>query len=289
MYHLQPALNVGCSFVPWVRVITMYIICLCIGLFAISSAYVNVALNKPAYQQNQWKPDDDTYDASNAVDGRKSDLTWNGGQCAVSFGERVATWWVNLTSVHSIHHITIYFLTGSLSGHTSTHLGFSVYISNTTDILQGTLCFKDSNFTPDTMPSIFNTTCPVHGQYVIFYNERESGVIYPYGYQKYVDADICEVEVYGCPIVDNLYGADCCPDVNCQKCHMETDICVECEPGFGGHQCEQACQNGFYGEGCSEMCNNTCTGCNHINGSCDSGCLQGWKGEFCHIGRVQQF
>lgn len=50
-----------------------------------------------------------------------------------------------------------------------------------------------------------------------------------------------------------------------------------------------ACQNGFYGEGCSEMCNNTCTGCNHINGSCDSGCLQGWKGEFCHIGRVQQF
>lgn len=49
-----------------------------------------------------------------------------------------------------------------------------------------------------------------------------------------------------------------------------------------------ACQNGFYGEGCSEMCNDTCTGCNNINGSCDSGCLQGWKGGFCHIGRVQQ-
>lgn len=88
-------------------------------------------------------------------------------------------------------------LPGSFSGHIFDHLGFSVYISNTTDILQGTLCFKDSNFTPDTMPSIFNTTCPVHGQYVIYYNERESGVIYPHGYQKYVDADICEVEVYG--------------------------------------------------------------------------------------------
>uniref|UniRef100_K1QV60 Uncharacterized protein n=1 Tax=Magallana gigas TaxID=29159 RepID=K1QV60_MAGGI len=163
----------------------------------------NVALNKPAYQQNQWKPDDDTYDASNAVDGRKSDLTWNGGQCAVSAARELAIWWVNLTSVHSIHHITIYFLT-------------------------------------DTMPSIFNTTCPVHGQYVIYYNERETGVIYPHGYQKYVDADICEVEVY-------------------------------------------ACQNGFYGEGCSEISNDTCTGCNNINGSCDSGCLQGWKGGFCHI------
>lgn len=46
----------------------------------------------------------------------------------------------------------------------------------------------------------------------------------------------------GCPIVDNLYGADCCPDVNCQKCHMETDICVECESGFEGHQCEQGDQ-----------------------------------------------
>ncbi|XP_052717991.1 uncharacterized protein LOC128190120 [Crassostrea angulata] len=240
MYHLQPVLNVGCSFVPWVRVITnMYIICLCVGLFAISSAYVNVALNKPAYQQNQWKPDDDTYDASNAVDGRKSDLTWNGGQCAVSAARELAIWWVNLTSVHNINHITIYFLTGRISGHILTYLGFSLYISNTTDRLQGIQCFKDANFTPDTMPSVFNITCPVHGQYVIYYNERVPGFVYPYGYQRSVEADLCEVEVYGCSIVGKFYGADCCPDVNCLKCHMENGTCEECDPGFQGDRCEQ--------------------------------------------------
>lgn len=82
---------------------------------------VNVALNKPAYQQNQWKPDDETYDASNAVNGRKSDLTWNGGQCAVSAARELAIWWVNLTSVHNINHITIYFLTGNAPYHFKIH------------------------------------------------------------------------------------------------------------------------------------------------------------------------
>lgn len=72
---------------------------------------MNVALNKPAYQQNPFKQNDSTGDASNAVDGQKSDLTRNGGQCVVSAGKETATWWVNLTSIHSIHHITIYFMT----------------------------------------------------------------------------------------------------------------------------------------------------------------------------------
>lgn len=75
---------------------------------------VNVALNKPAYQQFPYRPDDDIYDASNAVDGRKSDLSWDGGQCALSeYNKSTVTFWVNLTSIHSIHHITIYFLTSS--------------------------------------------------------------------------------------------------------------------------------------------------------------------------------
>lgn len=86
---------------------------------------------------------------------------------------------------------------GRISGHILTYLGFSLYISNTTDRLQGIQCFKDANFTPDTMPSVFNITCPVHGQYVIYYNERVPGFVYPYGYQRSVEADLCEVEVYG--------------------------------------------------------------------------------------------
>lgn len=71
----------------------------------------NVALNKPSYQQNPFDPNDSAGDASNAVDGEKSDLSRNGGQCVVSAGSVTATWRVNLTSIHSIHNITIYYMT----------------------------------------------------------------------------------------------------------------------------------------------------------------------------------
>lgn len=72
---------------------------------------MNVALNKPAYQQHPFYPNDNVGDANNAVDGRKSDLTRIGGQCVVSTGGQTATWWVNLTSIHSIQNITIYYMT----------------------------------------------------------------------------------------------------------------------------------------------------------------------------------
>lgn len=76
-------------------------------------------------------------------------------------------------------------------------VGFSVYVSNTTDRLQGTLCYKDDNYTALTIPAVLTTTCPVHGQYVIYYNERLPGVTYPRGYSTYVTSNLCEVEVYG--------------------------------------------------------------------------------------------
>uniref|UniRef100_K1R3R0 Uncharacterized protein n=1 Tax=Magallana gigas TaxID=29159 RepID=K1R3R0_MAGGI len=74
---------------------------------------VNVALNKPAYLQNAYTSDtfNVDWDASNAVDGRKSDLSGRGGQCAISRYGQTATWWVNLTTIHSIYNITMYFRT----------------------------------------------------------------------------------------------------------------------------------------------------------------------------------
>ncbi|XP_052695871.1 uncharacterized protein LOC128174341 [Crassostrea angulata] len=174
---------------------------LCTG--AHSGCQVNVALNKPAYQQYPKDEGEDIFDASNAVDGRKSDLSFYGGQCAISDDDRqTATWWVNLTSIHPIHHITIYFVTNNLDYVYRTYiadnlLGFSVYVSNTTDRSQGTLCFKDDNFTRNTIPPVFTTNCYVHGQYVIYSNERLPGVVYPVGYDSYVGSNLCEVEVYG--------------------------------------------------------------------------------------------
>lgn len=72
-----------------------------------------------------------------------------------------------------------------------------MYVSNTTDKLQGVLCFKDKTFALDTIPSVLTVTCPVHGQYVIYYNERLIGATYPTYYDRYAHNELCEVEVYG--------------------------------------------------------------------------------------------
>lgn len=67
---------------------------------------VNIALNKPAYQNRPWDEDD----AQNAVDGRKLNRSWKEGECSMTYGEQNATWWVNLTGIHKIHYIIIYYM-----------------------------------------------------------------------------------------------------------------------------------------------------------------------------------
>lgn len=72
----------------------------------------NVALNKSAYQLYPYEEKDDTYDASNAVDGLISDLDIDGGQCVASATDRrTAIWRVDLGSIHYINHIFLYFMT----------------------------------------------------------------------------------------------------------------------------------------------------------------------------------
>nr|XP_022306867.1 uncharacterized protein LOC111113150 isoform X2 [Crassostrea virginica] len=156
-----------------------------------------------------------------------------------------ATWWVNLLGIASIHHVTIYFMLGnypwgSTSVFTAEALGFSLYVSNTTNKLDGILCFQDTEFNTSTIPAVFNVTCTVHGQYVIFYNERLPGVTYPDGYSKFAYNDICEVEVFGCPRA-GFYGIDCsipCPEQCSSYCDIEVGTCEECHPGYQGQQCE---------------------------------------------------
>lgn len=71
----------------------------------------NVALYMPSYQSYPYKGNV-IYGAANAVDGFKSDLSIDGGQCVVSApGHETALWRVDLGSVHYIDHITLYFLT----------------------------------------------------------------------------------------------------------------------------------------------------------------------------------
>ena len=82
------------------------------------SAYIldNVALNKSAHQDFPYARFDKQFvQASNAVDGLRTNLSWQGAQCVISENnKKTATWWVNLTSILSIHHITIYYRTGNV-------------------------------------------------------------------------------------------------------------------------------------------------------------------------------
>ncbi|XP_052692257.1 multiple epidermal growth factor-like domains protein 11 isoform X2 [Crassostrea angulata] len=265
-------------------------LCIVIYLLTCCSAYVNLALRKPAFEDNIYIHANVT--AGNAVDGRKSNLRGTGGECSMSTEKkRTATWWVNLTSTRSIHDIRIYYMTDNVpwdasNKYTARFLGFSIYISNTTKLSDGKLCYKDTYFTRRTIPAVFNTTCFVHGQYVIYYNERLPGVTYPSDYSEYAFSDLCEVEVYGCPTL-GYYGINCttpCPDVNCGYCHIQTGTCQGgCKPGYKGHQCELECDNRKYGDACQKSCGQCVnkTQCDNVIGTCLQGCEAGYKGQMC--------
>lgn len=86
---------------------------------------------------------------------------------------------------------------GYTNGFTTYPLGFSLYISNTTDRLEGVRCFHESKYTIHTIPDHMSIYCPHSGQYVIYYNERIPGITYPVGYSPHAHADLCEVQAYG--------------------------------------------------------------------------------------------
>ncbi|XP_078330559.1 uncharacterized protein LOC111115548 [Crassostrea virginica] len=269
---------------------TVYVL---IPFVAVVCAYENLALHKPAYQQYPYMGDVlESVNASDAVDGVTTYLNASEEHCVLSDErQETATWWVNLTRISSIHHITIYYMTGKTewgptNEFTRDFLGFSIIISNTTEKKDGIICFKDNNFTTSTIPEVFKITCPYYGQYVIYYNERLHDLLYPKDYSAFAYNDLCEFEVYGCS-VPGYYGVNCstpCPDPNCRYCHIETGACQGCKPGYRGHQCELVCEFGHYGTGCQHECSIFCKNsrkCNHITGMCEEGCKLGWHGSQC--------
>lgn len=73
--------------------------------------------------------------------------------------------------------------------------GFSLFVSNTGDMHSATLCYKDG---PQLPPLNFTSICTESGRYVIFYNERLDGLIYPNSYEvTNVITEICEVTIQG--------------------------------------------------------------------------------------------
>lgn len=123
----------------------------------------------------------------------------------------------------------------------------------------------------------------------------------------------------GC-VRPDVYGSNCnklCTD-NCRepRCNISNGACFSCGPGWIGDFCKTSkkkvksrshelcglicffmyiksyilllcveCESGFYGFSCVLPCGGYCKDnkpCNHINGTCSNGCLDGWIGVNCN-------
>ena len=90
----------------------------------------------------------------------------------------------------------ISFFTDESNGFKAVFVGFSVYVSNTTDKNDGQLCFHDNGyFNLSTIPDELTLNCSLRGRHVIYYNERIDGQ--PDYYYEFVETNLCEFEVYG--------------------------------------------------------------------------------------------
>ncbi|XP_065925384.1 uncharacterized protein [Magallana gigas] len=177
----------------------MILIALLIEQFWTVNTYENIALTRLAWQRHPYHGT--PWAARLAVDGRQSDLSARGGQCAISAnGQSEAEWRVDLGDVRNLHHVFIQYRTDNIAwdkgnAHTDRFIGFSIYVSNTTYRKDWKLCFKDNNYTKATIPNPISVTCLIHGRYVIYHNNRTHRP-FPAGYSTYAFNDLCEVEVY---------------------------------------------------------------------------------------------
>ncbi|XP_078329077.1 uncharacterized protein LOC144623955 [Crassostrea virginica] len=221
--------------------VVLFVCCSWLALPSVQ-AYENLALNKSAWQSSTFRF---STGADRAVDGQVKNLHEWGGQCAASdFQQRTAEWRVDLGGVKNIHQVFLQYATENdvwdeTNFHTREFLGFSVYISNSTNKEDGVLCFRDTNYTNATIPNPVNITCPYHGRYIIYYNNRTHPP-YPDGYSDYAWNVLCEVEVYGCNVF--TYGSDCIYCGNCSggvQCNHVIRTCPNgCDAGMYGDKCD---------------------------------------------------
>uniref|UniRef100_K1R5Z4 protein-tyrosine-phosphatase n=1 Tax=Magallana gigas TaxID=29159 RepID=K1R5Z4_MAGGI len=156
--------------------------------------------------------------------------------------DQITWWYVDLGAVQSVYNIRIQFKDYGQE-HTKRQRGrFAGFSLYVSNTTDRHDGFLCYKNGQELPPLDFNTSCTRRGKYVIFYNERLNVINYP---SEYVTANVitelCEVTV-------------------------------------------TVCSSGYYGLKCKAKCAGHCKdnqSCNHINGTCINGCLDGWIGVNC--------
>ncbi|XP_060070342.1 receptor-type tyrosine-protein phosphatase gamma-like [Ylistrum balloti] len=245
----------------------------------------NIAQGKPASQSTVYSG----WGADKAVDGVIGKDV-DGGSCSSTNPKRSReAWWeVDLQHMSRIKSINVTYrelYPFRLSG-------FYIYVSNTTVLHDQRdtwhLCYHDDIKDPDLLPS-FNQSrpCIVDGRYVIFFNKRPADNE-PKNHRYYSSTnavvELCEVQVFGCPI--NRFGLGCDKRCYCGVggCDPDTGLCdvTGCQSGWTGQTCSDECGPGLFGVDCRYTCHCLIPGCNKTSGTCTvPGCKAGWKGNAC--------
>ncbi|OWF43872.1 Receptor-type tyrosine-protein phosphatase T [Mizuhopecten yessoensis] len=258
----------------------------------------NISIRKSvATSSNQ---DAAKWPARAAVDGDiRQEITY----CAHTLAENQLTaWWrVDMGQRMTINNIKIYYR----ANFKNRFAGYQIFVSNTTDLNNGQLCYEDASSTIEEVSTVKSHQCQYVAQYVTIYNYRNTPTRHGF-YWQWAVLELCEVQVLGCPV--GMYGeGDCnqkCPE-DCYggNCNAINASCFYCYPGKHGDRCKQDCvanckdnicekDSGIctdciprkYGDFCNEDCSGNCNDsrCYQHTGHC-KGCVFGRYGDVCEL------